>query len=79
MTITIRSATVGSEARGCTPYIFHVQNVHFYVDFSIDGHLKNGHLLSTSLPSQIIYDNIRPIIGISSYIYINRRLFNAQF
>ena len=49
---------------GGTPYIFHMhmcrQNAPLFDDFSLAGHLKNGHLLSicptNSQASQIIID-----------------------
>ena len=52
--VTITIIGVGSEARGgggvyslYIPCTYLRQNAHFCVDFSLDGHLKNGHLLST--------------------------------
>ena len=52
----------GATAPGGTPYIFHIhmcrQNAPLFDDFSLAGHLKNGHLLSicptNSQASQII-------------------------
>ena len=72
VTITIRILLgVGSEARrggggGCTPYIFHVHicaRMPLYMTIFLSMHPQNGHQLS-SKPN-----NIRPIIGISSYVY----------
>ena len=57
-------AVAGGGGGGGTPYIFHIhmcrQNAPLFDDFSLAGHLKNGHLLSicptNSQASQIIID-----------------------